>query len=117
MCNSGILDAPLLIQCNVTLIFCFKYPDPEPPRIVTKVKKELFTPEKENPPKDIVKQETPDTPPEVIRDSIPASLPTVFVMNTAKQVCLGSAIINLEKEKKLRQCILTRQGLLCCLRP
>ena len=87
--NSSILDDPLLIQCNVTLIFYFKCPDPEPPKTVTKVKKELFTPEKESPPKDIVKQEKPDTPPEVIRDSIPASLPTVFVMNTAKQVCLN----------------------------
>ena len=37
-----------------------------------------------------VKPDIPDTPPEVIRDSIPASLPTVFVMNTAKQVCLSS---------------------------
>ena len=77
--------------CNYyTLIICLKHLDPEPPRTVTKVKKELFTPEKESPPGDIVKPEIPDTPPEVVRDSIPASLPTVFVMNTAKQVCSSS---------------------------
>ena len=75
---------------NITLMISLNYLDPEPPRTVTKVKKELFTPEKESPPNDIVKPDIPDTPPEVIRDSIPASLPTVFVMNTAKQVCLSS---------------------------
>ena len=82
------------LRYNVVIIFCSKYLDPEPPRTVTKVKKELFTPEKESPSNDIVKPDIPDTPPEVIRDSIPASLPTVFVMNTAKQVCSSSVTIH-----------------------
>ena len=72
------------MPCKKFCLLVISYLDVQPQRS-TKVKKELFAAEKDSPHKDGIKQEIPEAP-EVVRDSIPASLPTVFVMNTAKQV-------------------------------
>lgn len=77
---------------GIFFLFYFSI-DIQPTRTVSKVKKELLTPEKDNSLDGSIKQEVQDTP-EVVRDSIPASLPTVFVMNTAKQVRVNVAVIS-----------------------